>query len=202
MDKGRINYWWTEIKKEWDCDFEHKSYPKERIFHNVQNLLLQYDEKKYPGKKKHDAYISSKKWKIRREGFLKAELYWGGSVSCYICNLSCENPFNKDIDWNIHHNNYDHFAHQFFNTELEDLAILNSGCHESLHISIDIALQGYDRKMFKEHKIKNGKFFDNNGCLRFGKYQGYCVEEVPESYLVWVENNTDSEYDLDILENR
>jgi hypothetical protein len=200
ISEGRLNYWWTEIKREWDCEFFYKSLPKDTILQNVRNELLLYDESKYPGKEKHDQYIAGKKWKLRREGFLKYTRHYYDFVECQVCGLS-ESDYS-DVVWNLHHNRYDSFAHQFFSTEIYDLTLMCQGCHESLHLSIDIALQGADRKMIKEYHRSNGKFFDENGVLKFGKYKGYSIEDVPDTYLQWIEDNTNSDYDLNLIENR
>jgi predicted HNH restriction endonuclease len=203
-----INYWWSEIEKEWNFNcytndsstVDITAYSKEKRLEKVISAIMQYDESKYPGKDIHDDYINSKKWKQRREGYLRAELWGGGTINCYICGIE-RTELASGVPWNIHHDRYDFFAHKYFYIELEDLTILCPGCHESLHISLDIILNGSNRALFREHKNRNGKFFDSDGCFIFGKYKGRNVNEAPRSYLSWVERETDSDYDLEILEH-
>jgi hypothetical protein len=204
ISEGRLNYWWAEIKKEWDCGWDEDTgvihFKTKQVLNNVFSMLSEYDEKKYPGKEKHDQYINSKKWKLRREGFMKLEILKNDGPQCVLCGQwECNQP--KSFTWNLHHNNYDHFAHQFFYQEMVDLVWLCQGCHESIYTNIDTLLQGEDRKIFKGHQNENGKFFDSKGCLKFGKYEGYSIDDVPDTYLQWIEDNTNSEYDLDLIEN-
>lgn len=183
-----LNYWWSEIEKEW-------GWKKGANRHAVEQMV-NYDESKYPGKEKHDNYINSEKWKRRRKGFLKQYQESYDIIQCEIC-LTKDNAIN----WNLHHKSYANFAHKYFYVEMQDIVCLCPACHESLHLSIDIALKGSNRALFREHKNRNGKFFDSDGCFRFGKYKGQNINEVPRSYLSWVERETDSDYDLEILEH-
>lgn len=188
-----------ELMKYFNFNTDEK-FNKEKIIENAKFRLSLYDESKYPGKSKHDEYIISPKWKTRRMAFLKANLWAGGCISCEICGLYT-NDINEKIAWNIHHNSYHNFAHKQFYVELEDLCTLCPDCHESLHTVIDSLLHGTDRTLYKEYKNNNGKFLDPDGCFRFGKYEGQYVGEVPQSYLSWVRNETNSEYDIDLIDH-
>jgi hypothetical protein len=187
-----------ELMKVFDYEMEGGC-SKEKRLENAKILLFQYDESKYPGKSKHDEYIHSKKWKTRRKSFIKANLHYGG-VDCYICRMESIDNDDK-FAWNLHHNSYDNFGHKQFFIEMEDLITLCPDCHESLHSVIDELLQGTNRKIFSEYRQTNGKFLDPDGCFKFGKYRGEHVSEVPQSYLSWVRNETNSEYDIDLIDH-
>lgn len=198
MNIDALNYYYSEIKKEWEWELEADNIraKKDRLSRAIK-IMVGYDESKYPGKYKHDLYIKSDKWKIRRAGYLKHYQYSYDIIQCELCLIE-----DNSINWNLHHNNYANFAHKSFCIEMDDIICLCPLCHESLHLSIDVVLSNSDRKMYKEHQNKNGKFFDSDGCLKFGKYKGYSIDEVPSSYLAWVERETNSDYDLEILEHR
>lgn len=200
-----IFYIKSEIRKLYGDDFGRMVYPDDQM-DNFLWKLKNYDEDDYPGKQKHDEYINSNQWRHRRYVFIEKSSMRSGLISCEICqdHQIYEKKSNNHLfyKWNIHHCNYFTFASDNEDDELGELSLLCADCHEYLHEIISLILNSDNRPMFKKSSKKDKGFLDGLACFKFGKYQGMHISEVPDSYLDWVENTTESENDLYMLENR